>query len=239
MLTRNLSRRGAMAGLATLTGYSLTRLDARAKRKKKKKKKKAAIQCKPLAQACSGDCCAGLSCEDRAVASCPAGNHCCAGVGGNCQDSCHCCGGLNCSERESDTCQNCGFVGTDCPNGNDDCCSLANSCGAVTKAQCNVTGNVCCGNKGASCLFTCECCGDMRCSERTETCQDCAFVRESCNPGNGDSDCCLVAGTCGTVSKAACGISGDVCCQRAGAGCNEDCDCCGALLCTQQQCVVP
>ena len=249
VLATGISRRGALAGLAALTGPSLVDLDeagAKKKRKKKKKKKtstpsppppprqspppppRPVVQCVGFQDACpAGNCCPGLTCGRN---DCDGGGaFCLRGVNGSCEGVCDCLGSLNCSERDDDTCQDCEFPdGGQCST-EAECCLTASLC---SDNGCAI-GNVCCQPEGADCAASCDCCAGFGCDQRGgSTCQACAreasavrFLadQEECNV---DGDCCR--------SDYFCEGSGclnpllDVCCGRPQASCEIDCDCCGA-----------
>lgn len=180
--------------------------------------------CVPVRQPCTNNCCASLICED--VEGCdPSGPYCCASSGGACQSPCDCCGTLQCSARLGGTCRDCKILQESC-GADDDCCAAVSTCG---DNGC-VLGAVCHLQEGAACARSCDCGGELFCSERAgHTCHACALPQESCTASG---DCCLAASMCGTNGCVP--DSDTICCQGIGAFCTESCDCCAGAICDEE-----
>ena len=148
------------------------------------------------------------------------------GKDADCFDDCDCCGAFFCSFFD-DTCADCGKPLDPCDTV-DDCCPGIGTCG---DNGCD-DYDACCLGDGDSCLGACDCCADFACDERAgNTCQVCALPQDACVATD---DCCLLDSTCGDNG---CDTE-DVCCQGAGGFCfDDDCDCCGDLLCDGDTCV--
>jgi hypothetical protein len=215
----------AVAGVPTLEHVTA---------KKKKKPPAPPSVCRTVQQTCSGNCCTGLGCGDN---GCELEDVCFQNEGGACTQGCDCRADLNCSERQGDTCRDCGFEQADCDDDND-CCLNSTTCDEVV--GCDFDSNVCCLGLGEECVFHCDCCGLLGCAERgsnTETCQDCAFPQDECF-GN-VNNCCLLSSVC---EENACNVE-NVCCQHVGEFCEDadgepdDCNCClSAGICGDNGC---
>jgi hypothetical protein len=231
-LARGTSRRGAVAGLAALTGVGLSQLHETAAKKRKSKKKRCLRVRRPCRAGARKKCCAGLTCGDN---ECGGGDFCLRKLNGGCKGRCDCLGFLSCSERAGNRCQACSDLREGCPNGDDDCCRSAGACGNNGCVN-NNDGDVCClATPGATCASSCECCAGLGCDERAGfTCQTCVreasaeFTpadQEACSV---DGDCCRADYVCGD-SPGCQGTPAKVCCGLSQARCNSDCDCCGAF----------
>jgi len=182
-LTRGLGRGMPRRRISELAAGALAALgvaSAEAGKKKKKKKKKSP---QPLPAACvvscagkpcgasddcggvcgAGSCPTGLTCGDNGCP--PSGPVCCGAAGAGCAVSCDCCDELFCSDRQGDICANCATTQAPCAT-IDDCCFNDNICGDSVCAT-----DRCCGQAGAFCTLTCDCCTGFGCNTSINECE--------------------------------------------------------------------
>lgn len=142
-----------------------------------------------------------------------------------CQDPSQCCEGRACEEvnplkkacdSDAVVCQRCGPVLVQAPN-----------------------PPVCCGLTGKACGSSCDCCGDLKCTDGA----CCTAVKGVCGEG---TRCCAPAAGCGLVRPnkpdgAFCRRDAElpdapVCCVDENQPCTGTCDCCSDLVCQAGRC---
>lgn len=163
----------------------------------------------------SSECCEGLICD---TFLCRPMGPMCKESGSACSSSGECCAGLACSEVRPDRTapavrQCCAGAGTSCATA-EDCCGQM----ACMRGECQ------CVERGGSCDRDIECCGSDICV--AGNCVDgtgCSRERESCET----TPCC--------GSELRCLADPRVCCAGAGQRCYGDEDCCGLMVCGEDQ----